>query len=369
MPHGGGHIGGGHHGGGGGGGFHHHHHHHHGHYGGVVYTSGPFFYGRYRYRGWIWGGVGIVTVICIVIAVVLSVHYGGETNDENMYTPYDTRLHYFSTFFYSGATVRSQDIPINNNGTLYLLQEKPPLTSRNVFSFNDSFTIDGGEYRYWHFYLYPNSNFTLRACVIGTSYTFYIIKGTSKFKQWIDSPSTSKSVKHLLVSQSCDDDDDNSMSYTATEEDHYYFVYYYDGYNRVSGKQFLSFERYEYSVPDSNVIADQCSFTATSSCKLTTNFRSKYNKLLIVMPSPSNVDWNTEQYQVYYSSHNQPLGYVIVIVPPVLVVVVIVIAIIIAIICCRRAKKRSYNPLIAETISASPPPYNPKYPSDLPPPP
>ena len=86
------------------------------------------------------------------------------------------------------------------------------------------------------------------------------------------------------------------MSYTATEEDHYYFVYYYDGYNSVNDEQFCFFERYEYFVPDINVIANQC-----SSCKFTTDFRSQYNKLLIVMPSPSNVDWNTHTYTIYQS--------------------------------------------------------------------
>ena len=376
MPHGGGHVS--HHGGGGGGGSHHHHHHHsfgghhHQSYGGVVYTGGggPYYYSRYR--GWIWGIVGIVLIVAIVVTITLSVNYARKEDEENKYSPGDTRIHKFNTFFCSGVEVSSSK-SFSNDGYVYLLADKPPLTSHNNFSIDDNFTLSEDDYHYWHFYLYPNSNISLKACVSDrNSYTFYIIKGTSQWNDWKDYASNSKSVHHAIIQQSCRLGN-QSLQYKVNHEDHYYLAYYNDGINTVKGKQSLNMERFEYSFQSLSTVPN-CSFsgpTTGSSCKLTTKMFSSKNKALLVIPEPPHdSDWEN-YYTINVDCIARVEGYVIVTVPPFVLIVGIVTCVILVLVCYRSMKKRKYQPLLASTNypstkSTVPPPFDPTHEGDPP---
>uniref|UniRef100_A0A1X7VTW5 E3 ubiquitin-protein ligase APD1-4 middle domain-containing protein n=1 Tax=Amphimedon queenslandica TaxID=400682 RepID=A0A1X7VTW5_AMPQE len=377
MPHGGGHHGGGgfhHHGGGGfghwGG---HRHHHHHRHYGyrptGVWWYGGGGYYGYRRGRIIFWGSSLVVTCI-IIIAVTLSVRFSTGGEDEKYFTPGDTRIHSFSSFFCSGLQVGVPGLPSGSTGHAYLIDTVPPLSEKNMVNFTKYFGLNSGEFEYWHYYLYKGSNISYSACVSedshATSFSFYIVKGTSKFSSWKDEPTKSKAVSSVYVATSCDQGF-NYLTYSIKDEDHYYLAYSHTASYNLRGMQNIIIERFEYSAPNTSL--SSCELSNDNTCTLSVGFSAKKNKGLVILPIPSNIDWDSTLYKVMFKCSPQAFGYVIITLVPLAFVFIVLFVIIIF--CVYRAKKSSSKPVGVQGASDEtektplhtdqPPPYNPNY--------
>ena len=378
MPHGGGHHGGGgfhHHGGGGGwGGYRHHHHHHHRGYGyrptGVWwYGGGGGYYGYRRGRIIFWGS-SLIVVCIIIVSVTLSVRFSSGGEDEKFFTPGDTRIHRFSSFFCTSLQVQVPELPPGSHGHVYLIDTIPPLNERNTVNFSKTFSLSVDNYEYWHYYFYKGSNISYSACVSENSHSksfyFYIIKGTSKFGSWKDDPSPSKAVSSVYVSTTCDQGFKH-LTYSIKDEGHYYLAYSSTASYKVSGTQNLFIERFEYSAPNNSL--HSCELGSGNTCVLPVGFSAKSNKGLVMMPIPPNVDWDNTVYNVMFKCSPQAVGYVIITLVPLAFVFMVLFAIIF--LCYYCTKKRSKpvgvqgtnetdkTPLYNE--QEQPPPYNPSY--------
>ncbi len=385
MPHGGGHVshggGGGHFGGGG-----HHHHHggghhhfggHHRHYGGVVYT-GTGYYGSRRYRGWVWGSVGLIIVVTIIVAVSCSVSLSREDNEENTFTPGDTRIKPFDNFFCAGVKASTTYSFAQQSAKAYLIEKEPPLSVKNNVSFDDSFTLFEDDYNNWHFYLYSGSNISLDGCITsGSGYWFYIIKSTSKWKDWQDYASSGKSVYNKYVTAQCADNSMAKVSYTVTKTDHYYIAYYNDNPSAVIGSQTLRLDRYEYAEPANE---PDCTFAGPLSysedCKVKVPILSSKSKVLIVLPNATDDSQKEDSFVLNLNCIPRVEAYLIVVIPPVVIFVFIIALIGLCCYCRKKSKNRQYRPLLSEnnsnlampTGTVQPPPFNPEFKNGPPPP-
>ena len=358
MPHGGGHVS---HGGGGGGGHHHFGHHHHSHnrnrhYGGVVYTGGGYYY-RSRYRGWIWGGVGVILVVTIIVSVSCSVSLSKEEDEEKHFTPGDSRIKKFDNFFCSGVKPKTSYDFEDQHAMAYIIKQNPPLSVRNTVTFNDAFTLFQDDYNFWHFYLYKNSNITLEGCVKdGVGYWFYIVKGTSKWNDWKDYASSSKAVFNAYITAPCDGQITH-RTFKIRSNDHYYIAYYNSGISEVKGNQTLRIDRYEYSAPKS---ADQlnCSFAGPnteSHCDLHVPMFSDQSKVLVTFP---NVHKSKQEDEFIVDIDCIPRieAYLIVVLPS---VALLSLSILCLVLCCmyrRKLKSRKYQPLLGGSHTNNPSP-------------
>ena len=273
MPAGGGAAGGG--GGGGGGGF----------------GGGGFSHGGSSAGG---GGtnaiISLISCACvIVIMVTIAVPVGITQNRPPdvpiFYSPGDTRiLSYESTFFCAGITLTDQSARVGS--TLHLISDTPLLNDRNNFTVSSSLTLAKNIYRYWNYYLYPNSNFTTELCTRPNSAdgVFYLIKGRSTFQSWISGPTTDLAIGFFSIANFPCSGPKHQFSFPVETEDEYYFVYYNrareDSLPFLRLDVIISVERFQYSISGLNSIAN-CSISSTGECSLTVPYNSNYQALII----------------------------------------------------------------------------------------
>ena len=245
------------------------------------------------------------------------------------YSPGDTRIVSFSSFFCSQLTL--VDTSNRTGSTLYLIKDTPPLTDRNTsFSINSrSFTLNNNVFVYWNYYLYPNSNFTTiyHARSFSDSGTFYLIKGRSNLQQWINNPSTIVAVAFFLIPCTRSlPSIRSSFSFQVQAEGDYYFIYHNNRERRcfgVSSSVFrldlitLSVSRFQYSTAglttaaSCSAIAGQCSLNVPLS-----DYRA-----LIVTNISNNPDWEEKVNISLHCSSNRAWAYTVVVLIPLLVIV------------------------------------------------
>jgi hypothetical protein len=314
-----------------------------------------------------WGGVVVTFIVIIIVVIAVSIRFGGNGSDEEKkFTPGDTRFQYVSTFFCNQIRASSHDGLMTAQGNVYLLDHIPSIDSHSLVTIpNDKFTLYSGDYKYWNFYLHPQSTFSLDACISddspGGSYTFYIIKGTGNFNSWLDDPRSSVSLSYKYISRLCSQGMTH-MTFTVKDEDHYYLVYYNDDYIPVSGTQNVTLDRMTYSIPSNSI--QNCSFDELNSCEVNIDFVSPIDKILIIISTPPNVDWDTDTYAIDIDCNPQPYGYVIITVGPFLLLVFCLVAVISLCVLYRRVYKRSTiikDSLIPIRSESPPPPYNESY--------
>lgn len=359
MPHGGGHVS---HGGGGGGhfgggGHHHHHHHHqfhggHRHYGGVVYTGGGYYYNSSRRRrGCIWGSVGLIIVIVVVITISTSVSLSKEEDEEKRFTPGDTRIKTFDTFFCSGIKGSTTYDFDSGDAHLYVVDKEPPLNVRSNVSLSNSFELFEDDYQYWHYYLYENSNITFDGCIrTGNGYWFYIVKGTDKWNDWKDYASSSKAVHDAFITASCEETTTSHFTYRVKGRDHYYLVWYNDQPSGTKGHHTLNIDRFEYAVPTPNGLPN-CSFagsSTSSSCQVSVPMMSSHSKVLLRLPLVEEDYKKEEDFHLDLDCTPRAAAYVIVVLSP--IGFVVLVGVIVVGVCywyVKRSRNRRYQPIVA----------------------
>lgn len=253
-----------------------------------------------------------------------------------LYSPGDTRLVSYDSFFCDSITLR--DNSSQTAASIYLITETPPLTDRNNFTIDSTVTLSDGEYYYWNYYLYPNSNFSTEVCIHspGSDGMFYMVKGrgNSYFSSGVPPFAKAK----FSINKVCPVV--QRFSYQICDEDEYYFAYYKSSQNGVPLQLTLtlSFERFEYSTSD---LASQanCSITSAGECTVTVPYGSKY-RALIVTNTSENVDWE-ENVDVSWSCANRGWAYAVVILLPIATAVVLIVCFIYC--CCIHNRRSAYE--------------------------
>ena len=292
----------------------------------------------------------ILAITAIVLAIVLSVNSGGDDSDyaDTSFSTNDTRLVVISSFFAEQAeiTVDTGD-HFSANATLYLVNQQPPLTAKFHVSRSTIVHEWLPDQFPWHYYLHPNSNVTIKACLRRPCdpFYFFIIKGPQNFKNWKKSSPNVENAgeKRALITKYCSDGM-QQVNYTTKEDDHYYLFTYTDSicwnenYVDDSGTASLLIEKSEYSVSD--IKADGvCSTYELPSCSLSVPLRAGYEKALIAVQGQ-----NDETYSISFSSSNRVWAYCVVIIPPVILLVISGIFTI-GCICYKLRRRRNYSPL------------------------
>ena len=288
-------------------------------------------------------------IAAVVLAIVFSSNSGGDDSDyvDTSFSSNDTRLVVISSFFKEQVEITvDTGNHFNANATLYLVNQQPPLTAK----FNVSRSTIVREWLAdqfpWHYYLHPNSNVTIKACLRQPCdpFYFFIIKGPQNYKNWKSSPNVENAgEKRALITKYCSDGM-QQVNYTTKEDDHYYLFPYADSicwngnYIDDSGTANLLIEKSEYSV--SNIKADGvCSTYELPSCSLSVPLRAGYERALIAIQGQDDGTYN-----ISFSSSNRVWAFCVVIIPPVILLVISGIFTI-GCICYKLYRRRNYSPL------------------------
>ena len=288
----------------------------------------------------------IVFVLVIVLPITFTRRSGSSTESLPVfYTPGDSRIVSYSSFFCAGITLTDRSVRIGSS--LYLIREPPPLTDRNELIIpNSSVSLRDNTYIYWNYYLYPNSNFTTEVCTrsaYSATGTFYVIRGRDNFQSWINDPSTDKALGFFSIYLPCSRMK-HRYSFNVRVEDEYYFVYYnnrgYIIYGRTRGIIFnlqfsvtISVERYQYSTSDldEDESVANCSVPLVGECTLTVPYGSDY-RALIVTDVPDNVNWE-ENVEVNLHCVSRGWAVAVVVLVPLLTIAGVIGAVITSIVC------------------------------------
>ena len=288
-----------------------------------------------------------ILVVCMAflalfILFILSLCGVFQKTIPSFYSPGDTRLVSYNSFFCASITLK--DNSSRTAASLYLITETPPLNDHNNFTISSTMALKDSEYYYWNYYLYPNSRFSTEVCSPppGADGKLYIVKGKDNFSYWISSPSNDFAVAVFSIGTVLCSNIVQRYTYHVSEEDEYYFVYYnLPGNNIIFQLRVTAlFQRFEYSTYN---LASQanCSIASAGECSVVVPYGSTYSAL-IVTDIPENVDWG-ENVDVTWSCANRGWAYAVVILVPILTVMG-VIALGIKLLCCP-GHRRSYEAL------------------------
>ena len=210
-----------------------------------------------------WVILSILGTVIIILSATISVHYTAShyTDDDGLqYSPFDTRIIPVSNALCQGLrlTVEGSKYGLYC-ASLYMLKSPPTLTDYDRFEFYDLPSIPADHYKYYTFYMYPGSNFTVSVCISGTftgHSTFKLIKSSKTFKEWVNSSYHVPSNASFDIDVSCHGN--RTKSYNVTEEDYYYLVF--DTDDKVSLDIDVSFYRTLYHF-NRTAVSDTCSVT------------------------------------------------------------------------------------------------------------
>ena len=219
------------------------------------------------------------------------------------------------------------------DATVFIVDVPPPLTEQNNFTVNDQTTLDTSEFRFWQYYLYPNSNISVSVCngqQNDQTLDVYVIKGNSNANNWGRSPGERHAEVFEEVTIECPQQ--QNIAYTAQEEDEYYVILHNSIFTMVTYNVSLSFERFEYNPLN---ISSSCSAPSGGRCTVGIPYGTGSQLALVVTNIPENVDWG-ENVDVKTSCNRRDWAYALVVLIPLLVVIAIVVAITIGIVwlCC-----------------------------------
>ena len=103
----------------------------------------------------------VVVIFIIILSVVLVSRSTDSESDipdlaTDFYSPGDSRLLSLSSFFYDRVYLEVDSQA--TGASLALVNSPPPLTDQNSFNISDGRNLNSREFRFWQYYLYPNSN-------------------------------------------------------------------------------------------------------------------------------------------------------------------------------------------------------------------
>lgn len=253
----------------------------------------------------------------VVIGVLGNANFKSTTDiATNFFSPGDSRVISFSSFFCDGA-----DVKVDSNATgatLYLVDTLPPLSDMNKFTITDMRTLNAGEFRFWQYYLYSSSNITVSVC--SSRLDVYIVQGNSNANKWARSPGAQHAREYHRVTKGCPQEED--VQFTVKEQDQYYIILHNPRSRRISYNLKLSIERFEYDIEAGNYTA-ACNAPSGMQCSVDIPYGTSSQLAMVVTSIPADVDWG-ENVDVMTSCNRRDWEYAVFILPTILVFTIIV---------------------------------------------
>ena len=281
------------------------------------------------------GGGGFVCIVLIlgviVLIIVLPIVLTRRNNSSvptDFFSPGDSRLVTYSSFFCDGINLEAGDSRTSTSANIATLSSPPSLTDENSFNVTDQRTLSPREFRFYQYYLYPNSNISISACSRVRLLDVYLVKGNDNAENWQTSPSSrgTEIFRQVLCPEG------QTIMFNVLEEDEYY-VFFYNSFENsdVSYTATIQYERFEYALPAANASHDECFALAGSRCTVSIPYGSGSQQALVTTTIPRFVDWG-ENVDIDLSCNQRGWAVAIVILIP-LIVFLAVIGGIIAAIC------------------------------------
>ena len=137
----------------------------------------------------------LVTAVLFSLAITLTIIFVPKTTEDlkdvatHFYSPGDSRLLSFSSFFCKGIKVETSSTA--TGATIALVNSTPTLANKNSFRISVRRTLRSEQFHVWQYYLYPNSNVSVNACNLRSApVDVYLVKGNSNANNWGRSPSS-----------------------------------------------------------------------------------------------------------------------------------------------------------------------------------
>ena len=244
----------------------------------------------------------------------------------NFFSPGDSRLMSFSSFFCDRVDVQVDSIA--TGASLFLLDTSPPLSDTSNFTITDSRTLGTGEFQFWQYYLYSDSNISVSVC--SDRLDVYIVKGNSNANKWARSPGCQHAKLFQKVTKKYPQQ--QGFSYLVQDEDQYYIIFHNSlSRGRINYNLKLSIERFEYNIESGNHSA-VCYAPSGKQCSVDITYGTGSQLALVMTSIPVNVDWG-ENVDVKTSCNRRDWAYTVVILPIILVLTSVVVIIVAYLIC------------------------------------
>ena len=183
---------------------------------------------------------------------------------------------------------------------LFLVDSHPTLKPTQKIAYKRSYDIYHRKWRFWYYYLYPGSNFSVNICVDKSGpMEAFILKGTDTLDKWRNEEDIKYELHHQRVEQ-CPNV--TYMNYTANFEDLYGVLAYNNRGNKSALTIEYTLERQRYSSDGLDISTTTCRVTTGDTCTTYIPFAFKYKYVLISVSIPTSVDWTENvEAQVAYS--------------------------------------------------------------------
>lgn len=272
-----------------------------------------------------------ILILLFVAGSIFAVVFGRRDSSSNIatnfYSPGDSRLISFSSFFCDGINLGVNSV--NTSATIYVVDTPPSITEVNNFTIVDRRTLNISNYRFWQYYLYPKSVILISVCS-DKRLDLYIIKGNSNANNWGGSPGDNHAEEFEQIISVCPHQLQN-ISYTVHEEDQYYVLLHNSmSESRLTYDAALSFERFEYDPLGIN--GSSCSASSGQQCTVGVPYGTSSQQALVVTNIPENVDWG-ENVDVKATCSRRDWAYALVVLIPLSVVSILITLLIILCLC------------------------------------
>ena len=202
-------------------------------------------------------------------------------------------LSHLTIFLYSSITLQVVE-DTTTKTRLTLIDSHPSLIpSKAIIHYKNSYDIHYRKYRFWYYYLYPGSNFSINVCVDRSGpMEVFILKGTVELNNWVarGRDSIKQFELHHRHVEQCPSV--THIKYTTQFEDLYgILVYNNRGNESVLTIEYV-LERHEY-LSDGllDISTPTCGVTTGGMCTTHIPFEFKYKYIFITVSIPTSVDW------------------------------------------------------------------------------
>ena len=301
-------------------------------------------FSQFRMKKFSWFVVVFTVVVAVVllasIGAIVGVHQAVKRSisfASDKYTPGDTRLHTFSSFFCSAVSL---EVDNSTNASIHLVDTPPDFTKEPIkSSFSFTGVLDPSEYKFWQFYLHPTSTISIKSSIEHVSVDLYLIKGNENATEW-SYFKKKHDLSGLVFSEAFHSFRKSSeFLYQIPESDEYYLVIdNHSTFSNVLVDIQISLKRYQYEIPIRENSQKCTASSANDASKCTVNIPysvssqniASSQSVLAEVSVPANVSW-TDGVDLSVNCVRRDWAYTVVIIFFLLVTMCIILAFVICV--------------------------------------
>lgn len=262
-------------------------------------------------------------VLLITLAGVLWVELG-QSRPPCQFSPGDTRLIYFSSFFCKSISLSDASSKIS--ASIHILDIMPSLITAHPFTVTKSFQLEQGQSDFTSYYLHDDSIVFIWACVLPrltSNSQFYIVKGKDAFSSWLETPRWDRnSTIFYTFGFRCENLSPRPLR-ISTGSDEYFLAFHNPGQEPLQFQSRITITRVGYHLNGTSGFPN-CS-TSLETCTVPITYWS-HNKALIVADHPRNIDFG-EKVDITWKCNAREWAYCVTVGLPVIVIMVVIIVV------------------------------------------